>query len=138
MKYNTSKEDMNMIYNSFDCLLSPSSTEGFCIPVIEAQACGVPVIVNDWNSMPELIVDGKTGFVVKRGEKIFYPIGSYICFPDTQDLYEKMVLAKASNLNNMGIEARKWAVKEYDQDMLFTTKWLPFLERIEKEIYPTP
>lgn len=135
MKYNTSKEDMNMIYNSFDALLSPSSTEGFCIPVIEAQACGLPVIVNDWTSMPELIQEGVTGYKVKQGEKIFYPIGSYVCFPDTQDLFDKMMKVTTMIPSDTSEAARKWAVENYDQDMLFQTKWLPFLDKIEKEIY---
>lgn len=137
-KYNTSKEDMNLIYNSFDCLLSPSSTEGFCIPVIEAQACGVPAIVNDWTSMPELIKDGITGYKVKNGYKVYYPIGSYVCFPDTQDLFEKMIQITTMDAKKTSEESRKWIVDNFDQDMLFQTKWLPFLDRIEKEIYPTP
>src|SRR6185436_18434063 len=42
------------LMNSFDVLLNPSMSEGFGIPIIEAQACGVPVIVSDHSSMPEL------------------------------------------------------------------------------------
>jgi len=136
-KYNTTKEDMNLIYNTFDCLLSPSSSEGFCIPVIEAQACGVPVIVNDWTSMPELIIEGETGYKVKRDDRlrIYYPIGSYLLFPDYVDLYEKMLKINGMFTEKMGQAARKWAVSQYDQTMLFQTKWLPFLENIEREIY---
>ncbi len=42
------------LYNAMDVLLSPSYGEGFGIPIIEAQACGTPVIVTNWTSMPEL------------------------------------------------------------------------------------
>jgi len=45
-------------YNAFDVLLNPSMSEGFGIPIIEAQACGVPVIVSDHSSMPELVGSG--------------------------------------------------------------------------------
>jgi glycosyltransferase involved in cell wall biosynthesis len=134
-KYNTSKEEMNLIYNSFDVLLSPSSTEGFCIPIIEAQACGLPVIVNDWCSMPELIKEGETGFTVKHVEPTYYPIGSYVAFPDTKDLYEKMLKVTDYTASKWEKPAREFVLKNYDQDMLFQTRWLPFLEQREKELY---
>jgi glycosyltransferase involved in cell wall biosynthesis len=45
---------MSWIYSAFDVLLAPSLGEGFGIPVIEAQACGVPVIVTDATAQSEL------------------------------------------------------------------------------------
>ena len=135
-KYNTSKEEMNLIYNSFDVLLSPSSSEGFCIPVIEAQACGVPVIVNDWTSMPELIKEGETGYKVKNGYKVYYPIGSYFAFPDSNDIFEKMVKITDYKADKWQKACRANALENYDQDMLFETKWIPFFNKIEKELYP--
>jgi glycosyltransferase involved in cell wall biosynthesis len=38
--------------------------EPFGLSVIEAMACGTPVIANDRGSMPELIEHGVTGFLV--------------------------------------------------------------------------
>jgi glycosyltransferase involved in cell wall biosynthesis len=46
------------MYSAFDVLLAPSMGEGFGIPVIEAQACGVPVIVSDFSAQPELVGSG--------------------------------------------------------------------------------
>ena len=42
------------LYSMSDVLLAVSMGEGFGIPVIEAQACGTPVIVSDWTAQPEL------------------------------------------------------------------------------------
>jgi len=39
--------------------------EPFGLVVTEAMACGTPVIVNPRGAMPELIVSGKTGYLVK-------------------------------------------------------------------------
>lgn len=54
MRYGISDTAMSWIYSAFDVLLSPSLGEGFGIPVIEAQACGVPVIVTDASAQSEL------------------------------------------------------------------------------------
>ena len=47
-------ETMASLYCAFDVLLNPSYGEGFGVPIVEAQACGTPVIVTDWTSMTEL------------------------------------------------------------------------------------
>lgn len=41
-----------------DCFLFPSLYEGFGIPVIEAQACGTPVICSNTGSLPEVAGEG--------------------------------------------------------------------------------
>jgi len=46
------------IYNAMDVLLSPSMAEGFGAPILEAQACGTPVIATDFSSMTELVSGG--------------------------------------------------------------------------------
>ena len=135
-QFDTSKEEMNKIYNTFDCLLSPSSSEGFNIPVIEAQATGTPVIVNDWTSMPELIRENVTGYKTKVHCKHMMPIGSYMAFPDEDDLLQKMLRVKGMKIEEMGKAARKWIVDNYSMESLWQTKWQPFLDKLENEIYP--
>lgn len=43
--------------------------EPFGLSVVEAMACGTPVIACNRGSMPELIRDGETGFLVERPEE---------------------------------------------------------------------
>lgn len=45
---------LRALYCASDVLLAPSMGEGFGVPIIEAQACGTPVIVSDFSAMPEL------------------------------------------------------------------------------------
>ncbi|OHD63732.1 MAG: hypothetical protein A2176_14440 [Spirochaetes bacterium RBG_13_51_14] len=49
-----SEEDLVMMYNLADCYLYPSLYEGFGLPILEAQACGCPVITSSLSSCPEV------------------------------------------------------------------------------------
>ncbi len=42
-----------MVYNAADLPVYPSSYEGFGMPVLEAMACGTPVIALDETAFPE-------------------------------------------------------------------------------------
>lgn len=50
-------DDLVAIINQAEVLLYPSYYEGFGIPILEAQACGVPVITSNISSMPEVAGD---------------------------------------------------------------------------------
>jgi glycosyltransferase involved in cell wall biosynthesis len=60
-------DDIAGVMQAIDILLLPSYWEGFGIVLIEAMAAGRPAISTDTSSMPEIIVDGQTGFVVPPG-----------------------------------------------------------------------
>lgn len=50
------------LYNVADVFVFPSWYEGFGLPVLEAMACGTPVIASSRGSLPEVL--GDAGFVV--------------------------------------------------------------------------
>ncbi len=56
-------------YGAADALVLASSREGWANVLLESMACGTPVIAFARGSMPELIEDGKTGFLVKNIEE---------------------------------------------------------------------
>lgn len=59
-------EKRNRLLGHAEALLHPINfDEPFGLSVAEAMLCGTPVIAFNRGSMPELIVDGKTGFLVK-------------------------------------------------------------------------
>ncbi|MEQ8675702.1 MAG: glycosyltransferase family 1 protein [Aggregatilineales bacterium] len=47
-------EELALWYNSAEVFIMPSVFEGFGLPVLEAMACGTPVIVSDASSLPEV------------------------------------------------------------------------------------
>jgi glycosyltransferase involved in cell wall biosynthesis len=50
-------EDLPALYSGADCVLLPSHYEGFGLPLIEAMACGAPVVSSNASSLPELAGD---------------------------------------------------------------------------------
>jgi glycosyltransferase involved in cell wall biosynthesis len=46
--------------------VSRSESESFGVAVIEASACGLPVIVSDVGGLPEVVVVDRTGLIVRR------------------------------------------------------------------------
>jgi len=57
-----------MAYNRCDIFLSASRLEGFGLSVAEAMACGKPVIATNSASLPELVIDGKGGFLCRMDD----------------------------------------------------------------------
>lgn len=49
--------DLPMLYNAADVFCYPSLYEGFGLPVLEAMACGTPVITSNLSSLPEVAGD---------------------------------------------------------------------------------
>lgn len=121
------------IYNCFDVLLNPSNSEGFGLPIIEAQACGIPVITNDWSSQPELITE-KTGLLTKKGYVTWSPNGAFKAAPDVDSLHECMEKMFKADRKQMAIDCRKHIVENYDINKRVKDEWIPFLEKIQHEI----
>ena len=49
-----SEPDLVLAYNAADLLLWPSRFEGFGLPILEAMACGTPVVCSDGGALPEV------------------------------------------------------------------------------------
>jgi len=48
------EEDLPALYNAAEVFVFPSMFEGFGLPVIEAMACGTPVICSNVTALPEV------------------------------------------------------------------------------------
>ena len=57
-------ENIKPLLASSDIFLLPSRWEGFGYVLIEAMACRKPIVAFNTSSNPEIVADGKTGFLV--------------------------------------------------------------------------
>lgn len=77
-------------YNAAQALILPSLSEGFGLPVVEAMACGTPVIASHLASLPEVV--GEAGLLVDAQDvdALGQAMTRLLCEADLQhDLREK-------------------------------------------------
>jgi glycosyltransferase involved in cell wall biosynthesis len=89
------QEPVEEILSIADIFMMPSGSETFGLAALEAMACGVPVIASRIGGLPELVVDGETGFLCDLGDLEGYTDAADRLLRDV-DLHERM--AKASRL----------------------------------------
>jgi glycosyltransferase involved in cell wall biosynthesis len=135
LELGVSAEQMCGIYNTFDVLLNPSYGEGFGVPIIEAQACGVPVIVNNWTSMPEL---AGSGWVVD-GEPWWDSLQqSFFKSPFVGDIFEALCQAYDNTEREKFAQVARAFAEQYDADRVTEEFWRPALEQLllPQEVQP--
>ncbi len=62
------REKLPEIAAACDLCVWPAVNEAFGMALLEAQACGLPVVAGAWGGVPAIIVDGKTGWLSKPGD----------------------------------------------------------------------
>ena len=60
------QEEMVVYYGGLDAYVCTSRTEGGPHPLLEASACGVPLVSTKVGHAPELIIESENGFLVER------------------------------------------------------------------------
>jgi glycosyltransferase involved in cell wall biosynthesis len=129
-----SDEYMAAYYNSLDVLMSVSKGEGFGLPILEAQACGVPVIVGDWTSMGELCFSGWK--VSKSEAKTEYDafFKSFWYSPNPGAVADRLFSAYEMRGNREYNKAARAGAMAYDADKVTEKYWKPVLADIEARV----
>jgi len=121
-------------YNGMDVLTNVALGEGFGIPILEAQACGTPVIVGDWTSMSELCF---AGWKVLKEEALPVYHDFFDAFQwqaTTGAIADRMEQAYAAwNDYELRNQARRGALP-YDADFITRRYWKPIIKEMQEMI----
>ncbi len=106
----SSRSEMAELYRMSMVVVSVPFSDGTPVSVLEAMACGTPVIASDLPSLREFITNGENGWLVPVGETV--PLASAIA----------QHLAQPELAREMGLKANQVVVKNfnYDKEMKLT------------------
>jgi glycosyltransferase involved in cell wall biosynthesis len=128
-RMNMPQQALASLYSDADVLLTASAGEGFGVPVIEAQACGAPVIVSNWTAQPELVGDGW----VVDGQPLWDSFqDSWFFTPNVAQIVEALELAyERGRRVEPSADAVKFA-EEYEADRVYAEHWRPAMKTLAR------
>lgn len=100
------RRDMPEIYNCLNLVVLPSYREGFSRVILEASACGIPVVASDVRGCRDAVVHGNTGEIVPPRDS------DALAQAVVQLLQEEELRAK------MRSQAREHACRYFDEELV--------------------
>lgn len=91
---------LRVLYSAASVFVLPSRQDNLPLTGMESLACGTPVVAFDTGGLPDIVIDGRTGYLVRAF--------------DTEDLAAGVVrLLSDANAVTLGANARAHAVENY-------------------------
>lgn len=81
-------EFMRQLFQASDVLLNPAKSEGFGLPIVEAQACGTPVITTQHSAMPEVT---RLGYCLEPLQPEYNPLGQWFSVASVDRIVEALI-----------------------------------------------
>lgn len=128
-----SQQALAAFYSSADVLLATSMGEGFGIPVIEAQACGTPVIVTNFSAQPELV---GAGWTVPYQPWWDFTQGALLALPMVPAIRDCLLTAREAKHDAELHDNAIAKAAEYDADKVYADHWRPILASLEADLRP--
>lgn len=113
------------IYSAADVMLAASYGEGFGVPIMEAQACGTPVITSNWTAPQDLA--GPESYLVEG--QVFWnqSQGAYFKIPNIIHIYSTLKHVYEKWDGPTVAEKNVEFAKEFDTEVVWQNYWMPFL-----------
>jgi len=126
-RYGLDQKTLAGLYSAADVYLGTSYGEGFGVGTIEAQACGVPVIVSNFAASPELVGDGWT----VDGQPLWdHHQRAWFNIPSVPGIVEALEKAYARE-RGVSQKALDFA-SFYRADVVYKKFWQPVLKKLLK------
>jgi glycosyltransferase involved in cell wall biosynthesis len=125
--------DMVKLYNAADVLLGTTGGEGFFLPGLEAQACGVPIVVTDYSSAPEICGAGLT--IPPSDYVVLNSPGTRYALADIDKTAEALTKIANADREKLAKKGRAFA-ERYSWENVINQYLVPFLRQCEQELFP--
>jgi glycosyltransferase involved in cell wall biosynthesis len=115
---------MKNLYNQVDALAVPSRWEGLPYSCLEAQSCGLPVIGSNIPGIRDIIIDERTGILIRPEDPESLKDGILALF--------EMKRNQKEGIRTMRKAARKNIEENYSKEIIFSRMSDMFLESLER------
>ena len=105
-------------YRAADVVLHAARTDNFPNTVLEAQACGRPVVATAVGGVPEQIVEGRTGFLTPPGDAAAMAARIQQLLDDPELRRQMGAAALDHARHNFGLEAQADAYLHWYEEIL--------------------
>lgn len=119
------KKPSNIVkwFNQIDIFINLSRRESFGVSVVEAMACGLPVIASNIGGLKEIIIDGESGVLVEP-DNVF----------ETAEAIEKLIM-NSEERDKLGKTARVRVEKYFDWDKSINKIISIYKNYLDNELY---
>lgn len=124
-KYGIPQEQLAAYYTGIDVLLATSYGEGFGVPTVEAQSCGVRVIGSNWAATPDLV--SEDGWLVEGQPQYDSGQDAWWQIPNVPSIVEALEQAYKAGKGRSQISIDFAA--QFDVENVWQKHWLPILRR---------
>lgn len=115
------EEDKPYLYNLAQAFIYPSFFEGFGLPPLEAMACGMPTIVSNKSSLPEVVGQGAIMINPYNIDEISLAIKEILENKDLREYLIKKGLERAEEFNWDRTAKQFLEIMEYESTFVKTT-----------------
>lgn len=129
-------EEVPRWYGALDVLMGCAMAGGFELPLLEAQACGTPVIATDCSAMTEVagphswLVGGQPFWVEERHEGFWTMPFIHEIDAALEDAWQAREDGRMEALRK---QSREHAL-QYDADVILRDYWVPYLSELEASL----
>lgn len=124
-------EYMRTVYSASDVLLNPAKSEGFGLPLLEAQMCGCPIAASDFSTTDELLF---AGWKI-AGRRYWSPgMDSWRLSVDPNSVTEALEAAYAARGNELLRKQARMGAVSLDTAKVADLYWRPALREIEEMV----
>lgn len=102
------KDNMEHVYSQADIVCLPSYREGLPKSLIEAAACGLPIVTTDTTGCKDVVINGVNGILVPPGDP-----------QELADALEKLI-SNADLRKKMGLAGRILVEKKFDNEIIIS------------------
>lgn len=122
------EEYMATVYRASDVLLNPAKSEGFGLPLVEAQMCGCPIAATDFSTTEELLfagwkIDGQPDWSAGAES---WRLRAYV-----ESIARVLDEAYRERDNETLRKQARIGAQAYDNKLVFNKYWKPALKGIE-------